>query len=330
MANACVANAGRFLTRPTFSSASQTGIKTAYGLEVSSVTAKSLTRSQLNSSNGLRVTTVSSIQSVARGFAARASAAETGNAIAAEDLYEVEVDKPYGLKFYKGEGGATYIEAISPGSSADLTGLIEEGDKVLETSAVFGDELWPAAEYSRTLYTIKNRIGPLRIKLQKMNGVRVPEFKDAYIEERNAGNIGDNIREKQVENYIKRVQLERERREESDEALSLYKKGEFNKALERFERILGLLPEYNEAAITLYNIACCRSKLGQVKEGLKALEDAMEAGFEDYKKIRQDPDLATIRNTDEFDDLINKYDESFINENALKAITSVFGLFGKK
>lgn len=47
--------------------------------------------------------------------------------------YEVELEKPYGLKFAKGRDGGTYIDAIAPGSSADKTGMFTVGDKVLAT-----------------------------------------------------------------------------------------------------------------------------------------------------------------------------------------------------
>lgn len=48
------------------------------------------------------------------------------------------------------------------------------------------------------------------------------------------------------------------------------------------------------------------------------------------QKIREDPDLSALRDTDEFDELIAQFDEPFINENALKALGSVFGIFGRK
>lgn len=37
-------------------------------------------------------------------------------------------------------------------------------------SAVFGTEIWPAAEYGRTMYTIRQRIGPLLMRMQKRYG----------------------------------------------------------------------------------------------------------------------------------------------------------------
>ncbi len=46
--------------------------------------------------------------------------------------------------------------------------------------------------------------------------------------------------------------------------------------------------------------------------------------------VRQDPDLGNVRASPGFLSLVNKYDEPFINENAVNALKSVFGLFGKK
>lgn len=35
---------------------------------------------------------------------------------------------------------------------------------------MFGTEIWPAAEYGRTMYTIRQRIGPLLMKMEKRYG----------------------------------------------------------------------------------------------------------------------------------------------------------------
>lgn len=43
-----------------------------------------------------------------------------------------------------------------------------------------------------------------------------------------------------------------------------------------------------------------------------------------------DPDLANLRTSEEFDPLLKRFDESFINENAINAIKSIFGIFNKK
>ena len=62
----------------------------------------------------------------------RALAAEN-SVPAVKEKYEVELDKPFGLKFYKGADGGTYIDAIAPGGSADRTELFTPGDKVVTT-----------------------------------------------------------------------------------------------------------------------------------------------------------------------------------------------------
>ncbi|KAL5210686.1 hypothetical protein ABZP36_006309 [Zizania latifolia] len=81
--------------------------------------------------------------------------------------YEVEILKPYGLKFSKGHDGGTYIEAILPGASADQTGKFSISDKVLTTSAIFGEKIWPAAGYGQTMYCICQRVGPLYMKMAR-------------------------------------------------------------------------------------------------------------------------------------------------------------------
>ncbi|KAG7948214.1 hypothetical protein I3843_14G136900 [Carya illinoinensis] len=113
--------------------------------------------------------------------------------------YEVELLQPYGLKFTKGRDGGTYIDAIASGGSADKSGMFTVGDKVLATSAVFGAEIWPAAEYGRTMYTIRQRVGPLLMRMQKRYGkledVGELTEKEIIRAERNSGVISNRVRE---------------------------------------------------------------------------------------------------------------------------------------
>ncbi|KAL0369355.1 UNVERIFIED_CONTAM: protein MET1, chloroplastic [Sesamum angustifolium] len=263
----------------------------------------------------------------------KASQTETTKSQEEYEEYEVELVQPYGLKFAKGRDGGTYIDAIAPGGSADKTGMFTVGDKVLATSAVFGDEIWPAAEYGRTMYTIRQRIGPLLMKMQKRYG-KIDDKgelteKEIIRAERNAGFISNRVREIQMQNYLRKKEQKERREKDLREGLQLYKTGKYEEALEKFESILGSKPEANEAAVASYNVACCYAKLNQIQAGLSALEDALEAGFEDFKRIRTDPDLANIRTSEDFEPLLKKFDESFINENAINAIKSLFG-FNKK
>ncbi|PNX61128.1 SHOOT1 protein, partial [Trifolium pratense] len=70
---------------------------------------------------------------------------------------------------------------------------------------------------------------------------------------------------------------------------------------------------------------CTSSPLHLIKAALSSLEEALKSGFEDFKRIRTDPDLANARASPEFDPLLKRFDESFINESAINAIKSIFG-----
>ncbi|KAJ1405416.1 Tetratricopeptide-like helical domain superfamily, partial [Sesbania bispinosa] len=181
--------------------------------------------------------------------------------------YEVELEQPYGIKFVKGRDGGTYIDAIAPGGAADKAGVFTVGDKVLATSAVFGTEIWPAAEYGRTMYTIRQRIGPLLMKMQKRYGKidTGGEFTEKEIirAERNSGVISNRVREIQMQNYMRKKEQKERRERDLREGLLLYKDAKYEEALVKFESVLGSKPEPEEAAVASYNVACCYSKLNQ-------------------------------------------------------------------
>ncbi|TVU41625.1 hypothetical protein EJB05_15160 [Eragrostis curvula] len=273
--------------------------------------------------------------------------------------YEVTLEKPYGLKFSKGRDGGTYVEAIAAGANADKTGQFTVGDKVLATSAVFGEEIWPAKGYGQTMYSIRQRVGPLYLKMERRFGRTEDDGemteKEIIRAERNSGVVSGRVREiqwmcidrsllnivasnllmtmpenfLQLQNYQRKMAQKMQREEDLRTGLRLSKEGKYEEALEKFESVLGSKPELSEASVASYNVACCYSKLNRVQAGLSALEDALKAGYEDFKRIRTDPDLANLRKSEEFETLLKNYDESFINESAINAIKSLFGL-GKK
>lgn len=61
-------------------------------------------------------------------------------------------------------------------------------------------------------------------------------------------------------------------------------------------------------------------------EGIKSLKVALNAGFDDYPKVRSDKNLATIQKSPKFTELIDQYDEPVIDWAAIKG---TFGAFGK-
>ncbi len=67
------------------------------------------------------------------GFAAVTMSSSSSKGAGANEVYEVELEKPFGIKFYKGSDGGTYIDAIAPGGSADKTKMLTPGDRVIAT-----------------------------------------------------------------------------------------------------------------------------------------------------------------------------------------------------
>ena len=62
----------------------------------------------------------------------------------------------------------------------------------------------------------------------------------------------------------------------------------------------------------------------QTEAGLEALETALSSGFEQYSKVRNDPNLEALRKSPKFKGIIDKYDEPLINDNAIKCACSPY------
>jgi len=67
----------------------------------------------------------------------------------------------------------------------------------------------------------------------------------------------------------------------------------------RYQEAAKLLAEHlrqqPQDARALYNLACCRSRLGDQEEAAEQLESAWKGGFRDLERLRSDPDLETLR-----------------------------------
>lgn len=74
--------------------------------------------------------------------------------------------------------------------------------------------------------------------------------------------------------------------------------GEYAKALETAEQMLELTFEKHIGA--LYNIAAMHSRLGHKKQAYEWLQYTLDAGWYDYRKMRDDEDFALIREEDKF------------------------------
>ena len=64
-------------------------------------------------------------------------------------------------------------------------------------------------------------------------------------------------------------------------------------AVEQYEKVVRNNPDYNPSLY--YNIACYYSVEGQVEEGMKWLQGAIEHGYSNWALIQTDPDLQNLR-----------------------------------
>ncbi|BDA41945.1 Protein MET1, chloroplastic [Coccomyxa sp. Obi] len=261
------------------------------------------------------------------------------------EFYEVSLPKPLGVRFTRGNDGSAYVVRTDAklGSTDEQ---IEVGDKIVAVSASFGGDVWEAKNFGQVMYAIKTRNGDVYLKLQRNYGdtsfLLEEELSDAekrFKMERGGGNYGVGTKEMQEANYRARKETEKKRRELFDQALSKFKQNNIEGALIDFEEVISMEPknylgdDFSRVTqifrVAQYNVACCYSAINQVDAGLEALESALSAGFEQYNKVRTDPNLETLRKSPKFKKLIDQYDEPIINEGALKALKNIFS-FGKK
>mmetsp|Transcript_18720 Transcript_18720/g.26097 ORF Transcript_18720/g.26097 Transcript_18720/m.26097 type:complete len:98 (-) Transcript_18720:155-448(-) len=69
------------------------------------------------------------------------------------------------------------------------------------------------------------------------------------------------------------------------------------------------ITEKEERAL-LYNIACCYARLGQKEQAVGALQMCIDAGFREADTIRRDPDLESLHQSPEFENLVKSIQKS--------------------
>eukprot|EP00887_Chlorella_sp_A99_P002542 scaffold6.g2542.t1 len=278
--------------------------------------------------------TVSRPQRRAQQVSAAAESAAPGASSLGE--YEAFLSKPLGVKFGRGKDGGAYVTR-SDAQLGNTDPRIKAGDKVVKVSASFGSDVWEALSFGQVIYAIKTRNGEVYLRLLDNGGDTSALESDDESEaerlfrlERGGGN---------ARNYEVRKETEAKRRGMFDAALADFRRGKVEQALITFEDVLAMEPKnylgdnFSRVTqvyrVTQYNVACCYAALSQVEAGLDALKAALAAGFEDFDKVRKDPNLAKLRADERFTAIINAYDEPIFNEGALDAIKSIFS-FGKK
>jgi len=82
--------------------------------------------------------------------------------------------------------------------------------------------------------------------------------------------------------------------------------GDYDKAQTIYERLRDAVPT---SFVPLYNLACARSRLGDEAGAVDALGRAVVMGFTDRLALATDPDLAALRRTDFYADLLDRWPE---------------------
>ena len=271
------------------------------------------------------------------GFVDKTPDAPSGPPSEEVETYETRGMQPLGINFARGTNdGRVYVKSVT--SSADPQ--VQPGDKVLFVSASFGPEVWEALNYGQVMYAMRTRAGEIYLKMEARGGDMTPleGSKDRSLKDVEAagGNYGIGTRELQQTQYLEGKALERQRRQDFADALELFRSGDYEGALIAFENVRASEPEnymsdtfarVSEVYVSAtYNVACAYAALDQIDAGLEALEDCLNSGYEDYSRVRKDPNLAPLREREEeFKDIMNRYDEPIFNENILKGIKNLFG-----
>jgi len=260
------------------------------------------------------------------------------------EFYEVNLEKPIGLGFARGNDGRAYVIKCDP-KKGNLDPRCEVGDKMVAISASFGDDVWTAENFGQIMYAIRTRNGGLYFKFEKRDGdmsfLEMDNKDREFKKERAGGNYGAGTREVQMRNYITSKENERVRTELFNQGLEDYNSGKYEDAIYKFEDVLGMEPPNyvgdNFARITPmyevagYNIACCYSKMGNWQPGLGALNDALNSGFDDFDKVRNADGLKELRKAEpeKFQKILDRYDEPVFDPKLVEGFKNLFGL-GKK
>jgi tetratricopeptide (TPR) repeat protein len=87
----------------------------------------------------------------------------------------------------------------------------------------------------------------------------------------------------------------------SNQAINALRNKDYPKAIELYNKVLEKDPG---DVLTLYNIACAYSLNGDKEKALDALKKSVKAGYSNFGHMNTDPDLAPIRDTEEFKALL--------------------------
>ncbi|MFP4041044.1 MAG: tetratricopeptide repeat protein [Desulfosudaceae bacterium] len=93
-------------------------------------------------------------------------------------------------------------------------------------------------------------------------------------------------------------------------SMTLTRRQQYEKAGAILRKLGRLLPR---SATVDYNLACLYARRNKIDQALASLKEALDKGFTDAEKLRSDPDLDPVRETGEYDLLLQKIEDKDLN-----------------
>jgi Flp pilus assembly protein TadD len=86
---------------------------------------------------------------------------------------------------------------------------------------------------------------------------------------------------------------------------NLTRKGRYNQGLQIDKRLVELRPQ---DSLAHYNLACSYALTGRTDHSIKTLRRAVELGYRDFRYMKEDRDLETIRQDPRFRQLLREFE----------------------
>jgi len=94
-------------------------------------------------------------------------------------IYEVTMRPPLGLQLIQTKNDGIVVDEVLPRSNAALSGIMK-GDKVVATSATFGDQIWPKSNLEGIISALNTRFflnQPCTLRLERSLKDELPQYK---------------------------------------------------------------------------------------------------------------------------------------------------------
>ncbi|RNI23530.1 gliding motility protein GldB-related protein [Rufibacter latericius] len=88
-----------------------------------------------------------------------------------------------------------------------------------------------------------------------------------------------------------------------------YGKKNYQEAINLYQKAIAATPKGPHVRSAYYNIACCYALLGQKAPALKALQQAVDAGYKNVKHLKSDTDLDLLRKEKSYLQLVQKLEK---------------------